>query len=90
MQIGESAFRGCSSLAELTIPSHVAGLGLGDPIGSCDVFEGVTRLARLELIGAPLDAAVVASLERCLAPGAIVVSRDLAGRRFGSTPIVAC
>jgi hypothetical protein len=85
-QIGIYAFSGCSGLTELKIPSHISKLGDQNH----NVFKGVTMLARLELVGATLDDGVVANLKGCLAPGATVVGRDLAGQVFGEAIIVAC
>jgi hypothetical protein len=85
-QIGNGAFNDCSDLTELVIPSHVA--KLGDQ--RHDVFAGVTKLARLELVGSTLDGEVVANLKGCLAPGAAVVGRELAGQSFDDAIIVAC
>jgi hypothetical protein len=72
-------------LTVLTMPSHYEKVGNEN----YDVFEGVKKLVRLELVGSTLTDRIVANLRDCLAPGAIVVGRELAGQSFGNTPIVA-
>jgi hypothetical protein len=81
--IGDSAFRDCSGLRRLTIPASLTRVGDGDR----DVFRDVS-LDRVTPIGSPLDR-VVATLNPALAPGARVISAELAGQAFGRFAIVA-
>jgi hypothetical protein len=81
--IGEWAFSGCSNLAVIQIPSTFSRLGYGG------VFDRVTKLAHLILIGCPLSPTVVASLEGCLTPAARVIGPCLVGQKFGRFTIVA-
>jgi hypothetical protein len=75
--IGESAFAGCSCLEELRFPSNLVGLeGKG-------VFNGVTKLERLTLVGSVLSPAVVVALEGCLTSTAEVIGPALVERKFG-------
>jgi hypothetical protein len=77
--IGKAAFSGCSDLRRLTIPANITQLGGKDH----DVFHGLTKVAYVELVDAPLSLQVVANVEPALAPGARIVGSDLAGRMFG-------
>jgi hypothetical protein len=72
-------------LTGLTIPASLAKIGDGDR----GVFQGVTRLERVTLVGSPLHAAVVENLEPTLATGARVIGAALAGQAFGRFAIVA-
>jgi hypothetical protein len=81
--IGYEAFSDCSGLRRLEISAGLAGIGDGHR----DVFRGM-RLDRLTLVGSPLHPAVVANLERALAPDARVISAALAGQAFGRFAIV--
>jgi hypothetical protein len=67
---------------ELQIPSHFSILGEG-------VFEGVTKLERLTLVGSRLSPAVVASLKGCLTPSAKVIGPALVGEKFDRFTIAA-
>jgi hypothetical protein len=51
-------------------------------LGLC-VFDGVTKLDRLTLVGSPLSRAVIESLEHCLTSKAKVIGVALAGQMFG-------
>jgi hypothetical protein len=81
--IGACAFWGCSGLRKLQIPSSFAN------IGDRDVFNGVTNLERLILLGCPLSWAVVANLRACLTQATKVIGAALVGEKFGSVTIVA-
>jgi hypothetical protein len=63
-------------LTQLRFPSSVPYLG------GKSVFEGVTKLERLTLVGSVLSPAVVAALEGCLTSTAKVVGLGLIGREF--------
>jgi hypothetical protein len=75
--IGKSAFARCWCLTQLRFPASVPCLG------GKSVFEGVTRLDRLTLVGSVLSPAVVMALEGCLTSTAKVISPALVGRKFG-------
>jgi hypothetical protein len=83
--IGAWAFRDCSGLKEVTIPANIAEVGGGYQ----EIFQGVTTLERVTLIGAPLNLAVVKAVGLALAPGAKVISQALAGQEFGRFAIIA-
>jgi hypothetical protein len=72
--IGERAFSECSSLTQLRFPSSLTCL--------CEksVFEGVTKLERLTLVGSVLSQAVVVALEGCLTSTAKVIGPALVER----------
>jgi hypothetical protein len=83
--VEDYAFYGCAALRLLTVPANLAEIG-----GGCDeVFKGVTTLECVTLVGCPLDPVVVEAVEPALAPGAKVVSRVLAGQKFGGSTIIA-
>jgi hypothetical protein len=80
--IERGAFAGCSRLARLSFPSGLDGLG------GKGVFEGVTKLECLTLVGPVLLPAVVSALEGCLTStakviGPALVERGFCGLRFG-------
>jgi hypothetical protein len=81
-KIESSAFRGCTRLTQLQIPSSIQCLGH-------DVFEGVRQLERLTLLGFSVSPEVESSLSLCLAPTAEVIGRALRGGKFGHRAIVA-
>jgi hypothetical protein len=78
--IQNCAFGRCKGLAALEIPAAFSRLGEG-------VFEGVTKLDRLTLLGSPLSPAVVANLKACLFLGPVtaprVIGPALPGQMFG-------
>jgi hypothetical protein len=76
--IGNSAFSRCSGLTQLRFPSSLTCLG------GKGVFEGVTKLERLRLVGSVLSPAVVEALEGCLTPTAVVIGPALIGHESGS------
>jgi hypothetical protein len=72
--IGEWAFSGCSGLRQLRFPSSLTCLG------GKGVFQGVTKLERLTLVGSVLSPAVVLALEGCLTSTATVIGPALIER----------
>jgi hypothetical protein len=75
--IGSSAFSRCLCLTELRFPSNLVGLG------EKGVFNGVTKLERLTLVGSVLSSGVVSELEGCLTSMAKVIHPALVARKFG-------
>jgi hypothetical protein len=77
--IGYAAFARCWALRQLTIPADIAEIG-----GHRHrVFNELTKLEHVTLVGLPLKQTVIAAVARALAPDAKVVSPALAGRKFG-------
>jgi hypothetical protein len=76
--IGNSAFSRCSGLTQLRFPSSVTHLG------GKSVFEGVTKLERLTLVGSVLSPVVVVALEGCLTSTAKVIGPALIEHESGS------
>jgi hypothetical protein len=98
--VAASTFKGCSSLAEVSIPYEATSIGadafkgcralakLTLPAGISQIgdgaFDGAGPLATLVVIGSRLDEAVVANLRPCLARGAEVFGPGLVGQHFGT------
>jgi hypothetical protein len=74
--IESCAFRNCSALAQVEIPSKMKVIDV-------QAFDGVRRVERLTLVGSPLSWSVVMALEGCLTSAAKVGGGALAGQKFG-------
>jgi hypothetical protein len=83
IRVRAAAFNCCSSLQSLTIPANAEIEDRHDL-----VFNNVTTLEHVMLVGSPLNPALVANVAPALAPGATIVGEALAGMNFGSVVIL--